>query len=281
MSSQSLEQRFVPHNSYSKKVSDTAMPVDEVEAWLDRFPHKRVENKENGGIIRATESVIFTDMQKRKLGKKDIAIIKAQAQRDFKRAMRNLREQDTIDAKAIKKQQAIWRAEALAAEKARAKEAKRVRASKPNVASKKLSSTEAKRRREVVIAVLKSGGRVPLVSRELKLDYDRQFYDMQRIFRLDLNVVLIRKVEDCKACYVIDNFDRYQVKEKLKTDMRRAENRSAMLKALRSGQLLTLSDVDGKAIRASGAVRNLAINHNLNVYTVLSKKKTVGWILLN
>ena len=46
------EMHFPPISGYPKQ-SDTAIAVDAVEAWLDQFPHKRAENKPNGGIIRS------------------------------------------------------------------------------------------------------------------------------------------------------------------------------------------------------------------------------------
>lgn len=78
-------------NNYSKPVSNTSVPVDQVEAWLDKHPYKRAENQPNGGIIRATSAVTFVDMltrapsspaQKKKLI--------AKAQRENKQALKKL-----------------------------------------------------------------------------------------------------------------------------------------------------------------------------------------------
>lgn len=53
MSAQTKEQQFVAYSSYNKPVSETSVPVSEVEAWLDEHPKKRLENQANGGVIKS------------------------------------------------------------------------------------------------------------------------------------------------------------------------------------------------------------------------------------
>ena len=73
-----------------RKVSDTSTPVSAVEAWLDEHPEKRIENKENGGIGRSTKTVVFVDTLKRDLAPSERKKVKAQARKDYKKALRNL-----------------------------------------------------------------------------------------------------------------------------------------------------------------------------------------------
>ena len=95
------------HSNYNK-VSDTSMPVDEVEAWLNEFPQKRAENKPNGGIIRSTATVVFTDGAKYKMSKKERKAAITRAQREHKAAMRELAIQDAKDQSLIAKQRKVW-----------------------------------------------------------------------------------------------------------------------------------------------------------------------------
>lgn len=95
------------NNNYNE-VSKTSMPVDEVEAWLDEFEHKRAENKPNGGIIRSTESVIFVSGTRANMTKKERKAAIAQAQREHKAAMRELAIQDRKDRIEIARKQKEW-----------------------------------------------------------------------------------------------------------------------------------------------------------------------------
>ena len=55
----------VPAMIRHRAVSKTSTPVDTVEAYLDEHPEKRIENQENGGIVKATETVVFVDTLKK------------------------------------------------------------------------------------------------------------------------------------------------------------------------------------------------------------------------
>ena len=106
MSSQ--EFYFTTQSRYPK-VSGTAMPVDAVEEWLNQFPHKRVENKPNGGIIRSIAEI--NPMLLREMSAKERKKAVAQAQFEHRQAIRNLAKQDAQDAKEISKQLVAWRRE--------------------------------------------------------------------------------------------------------------------------------------------------------------------------
>ena len=104
------QERYYPQvNSYQQPPSETSIPAETVEAWLDRFPHKRVENKPNGGIIRSTADT--RELFLRPMDKKERAAAIAQAQREHRQAMKNLAKQEAQDAKEIAKQLTKWRRE--------------------------------------------------------------------------------------------------------------------------------------------------------------------------
>lgn len=96
------------------KVSKTAMPVDEVEAWLNQFPQKRAENKPNGGIIRSIADT--SDMYLREMSPRERKVARAKAQREHREALKNLAKQDAQDAKKIAKQLTEWKKEERKAE---------------------------------------------------------------------------------------------------------------------------------------------------------------------
>ena len=102
------EMHFPQISSYPKQ-SNTAMPVDAVEAWLDQFPQKRAENKPNGGIIRSVADTSGLDL--RKMSPKERKVARAEAQREHKEALKNLAKQEAADAKEIAKRLVKWRRE--------------------------------------------------------------------------------------------------------------------------------------------------------------------------
>ena len=71
------------YSNYNE-VSETSMPVDEVEAWLNEFEHKRVDNKPTHGIIRSTESVIFVSGTRANMTKKERKAAIAHAKESIK-----------------------------------------------------------------------------------------------------------------------------------------------------------------------------------------------------
>lgn len=106
------EPYFAPINNYSN--TNKGISVDAVEAWLDRFPHKRAENKPNGGIIRSiadTRELYLRDMSPR-----ERKVARAKAQREHKQALKNLAKQNEKDAKKIAKQLTEWKKEDRKAE---------------------------------------------------------------------------------------------------------------------------------------------------------------------
>lgn len=110
----SSQEMYFSTQSRYPKVSKTAMPVDEVEAWLNQFPQKRAENKPNGGIIRSIADT--SDMYLREMSPRERKVARAKAQREHREALKNLAKQDAQDAKKIAKQLTEWKKEDRKAE---------------------------------------------------------------------------------------------------------------------------------------------------------------------
>lgn len=106
------EPYFAPISRYSK--TDSGMSVDAVEEWLDQFPHKRAENKPNGGIIRSVADT--SSLELRAMSPRERKVARAKAQREHKEALKNLAKQEAQDAKKIAKQLAKWKKEERVAE---------------------------------------------------------------------------------------------------------------------------------------------------------------------
>lgn len=130
----SSQEMYFSNQSRYPKVSKTAMPVDEVEAWLDQFPQKRAENKPNGGIIRSVADI--DQLYLREMSKAEQKAARAKAKREHKEALKNLAKQEAADAKEIAQQLNKWRKESIkeptAQELAEQKEAKRLRRNELN-----------------------------------------------------------------------------------------------------------------------------------------------------
>ncbi len=106
------EQYFPPLSRYNR--TNEGMPVNEVEAWLNKFPSKRAENKPNGGIIQSVADTREIFLRPMSVSERKKAI--AQAQREHRQALRNLAKQDAMDSKEIAKQLTVWRRESRKSE---------------------------------------------------------------------------------------------------------------------------------------------------------------------
>ena len=171
------EQYFPPLSRYDR--THECMSVDAVEAWLDRFPQKRAENKPNGGIIRsmADTSRLFL----RPMSAEERKAARAEAQREHRKALKNLAKQDAQDAKEIAKQLVKWRREGkpklTAAELAVKKEARRLKrnelkrirriASEKGAVKKEMSSVRV----QSVLDKLKADGVFCVADWDMKREY--------------------------------------------------------------------------------------------------------------
>ncbi len=126
------EPYFAPMSNYSN--TNKGMPMDEQEAWLDQFPHKRAENKPNGGIIRSVADT--SELYLREMSPRERKVARAKAQREHRQALKNLAKQREQDNKEIAKKLAEWRKEGkpqpTAEELAAKKEARRIRRNERN-----------------------------------------------------------------------------------------------------------------------------------------------------
>ena len=80
------EMHFPAMSNYPKN-SDTAIAVDAVEAWLDQFPHKRAENKPNGGIIRSVADT--SELYLREMSPRERKVARAKAQREHRQDLQH------------------------------------------------------------------------------------------------------------------------------------------------------------------------------------------------
>ena len=102
------QERYYPQVK-NKPPSDTSIPTETAEAWLDRFPHKRAENKPNGGIISSVADT--REIFLRPMAKNDRAAAIAKARSEHRQALKNLAKQEAQDAKEIAKQLVKWKRE--------------------------------------------------------------------------------------------------------------------------------------------------------------------------
>lgn len=245
------------HSNYNE-VSETSMPVGEVEAWLDEFEHKRVENKPNGGIIRSTESVIFVSGTRANMTKKERKAAIAQAQREHKAAMRELAIQDRKDQSEIARKRKLW--------------AKEIKAIRPETSKPKLSIVET--RQNALEAQLRAGESITTVSPRgaTKNQYQTMHRDIMVIKkRFDCEVVRIRLLNNDIARYTLDTLETFD------GDINYSDVES-ILSALKTK----------KAIRLNGTmyqqeVKNLAsiirkLDNVTGIYSLSGKLK--GWVML-
>lgn len=245
------------HSNYNE-VSETSMPVDEVEAWLNEFEHKRVENKPNHGIIRSTESVIFVSGTRANMTKKERKAAIAKAQREHKAAMRELAIQERKDQAEIARKRKLW--------------AKEIKAMRNEPSEPKWSIVEA--RQNALEARLRAGESVATVSPKgaTKNQYQTMHRDITAIKkRFDCEIVRTRLLNSDIASYTLDTIETFD------GDINYSDVDS-ILSALKTK----------KAIRLNGTmyqkeVKNLAsiirkLDNVTGIYNLSGKLK--GWVML-
>ena len=305
MSAQTKEQQFVAYSSYNKPVSETSVPVDAVEEWLNRFPEKRVENKPNNGIIQSTSSVIFVDMYKAAKSAKEIKAARAKAQKEHREAMRNLAQANSNISKEIERQRKIWKreedAKAKAADKERRdrayqdlrnerKRIKHAELAKTKVVNKKPKApTTRSKRRDAIEAALLRGETIQYIS-FLRGDSKAQMA-AHKLQRADLiaiaekfaesgkSIVRIKCIGADESFFVLDSLVRYKCKRKLKPAMRKTDDHKEALNIIKSGKLLLADDVINMSTR-SVMINRFAENCEFDIYSVFSKGELMGWVRL-
>ena len=185
------------HSNYNK-VSETSMPVDEVEAWLDEFEHKRAENKPNGGIIRSTATIVFTDGARANRTKREKQQARAQAQREHKAAMRELAVQDRKDQVEIARKRKVW--------------AKEIKAMRRQQKPKSVSRIEIMgARKDTLEARLRNGEHIAIPDHKTaKSDYDTMRRDILAIKKRFTNgIVRLKCLDSNQSYYAIDAIDTF------------------------------------------------------------------------
>ncbi len=244
------------HFSAYPKVSETAMPVNEVEEWLAAFPHKRAENKPNGGIIQSTPTVMFIDGLGDKLTPSQHREAKRKAQREFKAAKRALAKQDKEDQKAIAKKLREW---SKAPEKPRA-------------------TGKIERRLRDLEVRLNNGEMIPVP----KNDGDRKEYQkIRRDIRtirntVDGSLVRTKVIAQEDSFWTIDRFATHAGDFDVYC-------KKAVLLALKTGQAIRLNanlhQEEAKAL--SSAMQELARRKGVEITSIFGLDNTIkGWVMV-
>ena len=298
------EMYFPPLNRHPKQ---GGTPVDEVEAWLDRFPQKRAENQPNGGIIRTSPNV--QELFLRPSSKKERKAAIAKAKREHKEAMKNIAKQQANDAREIAKQLSIWRKEAeqkrLAKEKAEREKQKAAERAKQKAATKKKSQVKpikkkSKRymkpepnafdlmrirvsnRRSELKQRLESGEHIEVISELDKASqaaYKMQFGDIKAITKDGLNIIKIRNISTGVSYLAVDKFARYETKPVEGTLDDKDTKR--LMKAITSGQMLEQENIIRGVRTGARTMSKLATKYGMNIYTVVDGRHLIGWILID
>jgi len=290
-------------SNYSKP-SNTTMPVDEVEQWLNKFPSKRAENKANGGIIQSTASIIFTDNASTKISKKEHNAKRSQARREHKKAIKNLEQQNALDAKAIKKQQIIWRAEIRKGSKKKlesskekynkTRRAKRAaeRPAKPNPVKKTVSATLEASRKKRAEAIVRRAGMVKLLQSGSTIksidwkgdslaDHQQQSNDLSFIAeKHDLKIIRINQLKTRTMGFRLDVFTRYDAEKPISCLLNSGDGKE-LLAAVRSGKVMMPKHFHESVTKIARTMTIIAREYGLNVHSIIKSNKTLGWVLID
>lgn len=298
------------------KISDTSIPVSEVEAWLDQFPEKRVENKPNHGIIINAPIVTTTGTKVLStLSAKERKQALATAKREHKEAMKNLAERESKTAKEIAEQRKIWIAEAAknneqaaiddAAKKAAAKERYKQTALKKREAKRLLSlKSGSKPPRHVAITRVKNE-RQESMKRELLAGkkimqlnssaaqssedlaaYKLQNFDIRAIApaiaKAGKSLIRVRPSDGSTAYHMIDNLERHTPAAPIAASVNLGDKNSReVLRVLCSGKVLLASDMTGESQYKSTAVNKIGKTYGINISSIYQKTKLLGWVVID
>ena len=133
-------------------------------------------------------------------------------------------------------------------------------------------------RRAKIIKALNTGSRIKL-ERKKGAAYQAQYIDIRWIIdNHKMNIKRIKSISSSDSYFVLDKFARYQAPEVINCA---AEDKDKLLTALLSKKLVLASDVTGTNKLATATVLSIAMQHDLDVYTVFDdSRKTVGWIYI-
>ncbi|PLT21122.1 hypothetical protein [Psychrobacter sp. MES7-P7E] len=162
-----------------------------------------------------------------------------------------------------------------------AKKIARVVAVKKGPASHQL----AKARRDVLIADLTAGKMVKMVSKSEKAqnnnehkDYQKQRADLVYIKRnMDITLIRLNCLQTGESYFMIDNLTRHK-RVKLSGNLI-GPDREPLIKALSSGKLFEASNVTKGKKAGSASVANLAERHGMDIFSVISGRDLIGWVM--
>lgn len=159
-----------------------------------------------------------------------------------------------------------------------AKKIARVVAVKKGPASHQL----AKARRDALIADLTAGKMIKMVSESEKSntqkDYQKQRADLVYIRRnMDITLIRLNCLQTGESYFMIDNLTRHK-RVKLSGNLI-GPDREPFIKALSSGKLFEASNVTKGKKAGSASVANLAERHGMDIFSVISGRDLVGWVM--
>ena len=282
------EVHFPPMSSYPKN-SDTAIAVDAVEAWLDQFPHKRAENKPNGGIIRSVADTSRLDL--REMSPQERKVARAKAQREHRQALKNLAKQEEKDAKKIAKQIAAWKREQRTKAKASEQPKKVKKSNRPSTRKRAKHKPgralpqiqiESNIRRDELAKRLKAGQLIEIAERSGGTGagclYRQQRFDLKKLAQAGLQTVRITSALSRKSYFTLNQFEVYQSDVKLVGNFDK-KSKKAMKAALATGQMVAADQFINSTRLVAASMTLLSKLFNLDIYTVYDSKTILGWII--
>lgn len=304
------------HSLISNEPEVDDVEVSAVEAWLDQFPEKRVENKENYGIIVRAPIVTITGTKRLSaLSAKERREALAKAKREHKEAMRNLAESEAQTAKEIAEQRKIWMAESEkdseqvaiddAAKKAAAKERYKQTALKKREAKRLLSlQSGSKQPRHVAITQVRNerqesmkqdllaGKKIMQLnssaaqSSEDLAAYKLQNFDIRAIApaiaKAGKSLIRVRPSDGSTAYHMIDDLERHTPAAPIAASVNLGDKNSReVLRVLCSGKVLLASDMTGESQYKSTAVNKIGKTYGINISSIYQKTKLLGWVVID
>lgn len=273
-----VEHHFADLSRYPKN-SDTATSIEDVE-WFAK--NKGITNLDDPSVKIKTiiDDVNECELARQKARKER----EAKAQDAFLDAMFNL-SNGTAELRQKKDRKPLPVAKPKVAKTAKkiAKPAKKT--AKATVKKAPSSKQIAKARRDVLIADLSAGKMVRMVSKSKKAqnnnehkDYQQQRADLVYIRRnMDITLIRLSRIQTGESYFMIDSLKRHK-RVKLSGNLI-GPDREPFIKALRSGRLFEASNITKGGKAGSASVANLADDHGMNIYSVISGRDLVGWVM--
>lgn len=272
-----VEHHFADLSRYPKD-SDTATSIDDIEWFAENVGITNLDDP-SVKIKTIIDDVNECELARQKARKER----EAKAQDAFLDAMFNLnngtaelrQKKDRTPALKVSKTQTAKVAKKVAKP---AKKVARVSVTQKAPSSKHL----AKARRDVLIADLTAGKMVKMVSESEKSntqkDYQKQRADLVYIRRnMDITLIRLNRLQTSESFFMIDSLERHE-RVKLSGNLI-GPDREPLINALRSGKLFEASNIIKGGKAGSASVVNLADNHGMNIYSVISGRDLVGWVM--